>query len=89
MEKNKHYNLNHLAEMKKTTLWLLWRVYECWNLLYWDLLRGAKSYMSSESREEYGERIRKELREADIQHIRNWCHPFLSSFRRLNAVDAR
>ena len=40
MEKNGKYDMETIAAMGKSTLWLLWRVYECWAILFYDRLKG-------------------------------------------------
>jgi hypothetical protein len=88
MEKKKRYEISELERLGKPVLWLLWRVYECWDLLYWDSIKATAGSIKR-SKEEYEEKRKREIFEQDAVYILRHFHPLTPTFRRIHPIDAR
>jgi len=84
MEREKKYDMEFIAKHGKTTLWLLWRVYECWDQLYYDRLKAA-----AKDKQLYEEQEEQRNMNYCLKYVLKHLHPVLPNMRRLQPIEAR
>merc|ERR1711881_804729 len=75
-----------LKELGVSLLWIFWRMYQCWDIVYYDAIVN-NVYLTDKAKREHVEKQRKVEREEDEVYLRNMLLADHENIRRVHESE--